>query len=355
MTKESISINISPQMMERLGDDVEIVICVKGEHLTSVRNGKVNATTDKQDGDMLAYMREAITKKNEAGKLRTSETYQATMNRWRDFLKDKGITGDTPLPWTMVTASLIEDFVVYLRQRETSKNTQSFYCRILRAICNSARKKGYAVADNLFRNIYTGKAKTRKRALRMDDIQRIANTETENEKAAFARNMFIFSFITRGMATVDIAHLTTENISNHRLTYKRHKTEQTVTMEWLCEMQHIADKYQKENEKYIFPLIDSTSPDSLHEFKKLQLRLNYQLKKLGKQLNLPLPLTMYVARHSWATIAKSSGVPTAVISDAMGHNSEKTTQIYLDSIDEGSIDTANKSIVDKLFQSNIPK
>lgn len=338
MPKEKIEIVVSPKLKARLGDDVEIYVCVKGEERVGYY-----VEESGQDGDMLVYMENVIAEKNAAGKLRTAETYQSTLNRLRDFLKK------TELPWRSVTPKFMEAFAAYLERRGIEKNTLSFYCRIVRAVCNRARKDGYAVSGGLFTDIYTGKAKTRKRALRMDDIKRIANVETVDDKEAFARNMFVFSFITRGMATVDIAHLTTDNINGRRLTYKRHKTEQTVTMEWLDEMQRIADTYHKDGSKYLFPLMNGSGSENRHKFKKLQLRLNYRLKKLGKRLDLPMPLTMYVARHSWATIAKQSGVPTAVISDAMGHSSERTTQIYLDSIDEGCIDSANQGIVSQLF------
>ena len=80
-------------------------------------------------------------------------------------------------------------------------------------------------------------------------------------------------------------------------------------------------------------------------------RVNHLLKKIGKQLDLPMPLTMYVGRHSWASIAKSRNVPISVISEGMGHDSESTTQIYLASLDTTVVDKANKKILDLLWSS----
>ena len=54
---------------------------------------------------------------------------------------------------------------------------------------------------------------------------------------------------------------------------------------------------------------------------------------------------MYVARHSWASIAKSRNIPVSIISDGMGHESEKTTRIYLASLDNFAVDKANNLII----------
>lgn len=76
--------------------------------------------------------------------------------------------------------------------------------------------------------------------------------------------------------------------------------------------------------------------------------VNSKLKEIGRKLNLSAPLTMYRARHSWASIAKSRNVPIAIISEGMGHDSEATTQIYLASLDSSVIDKANRLILSSL-------
>ena len=66
-------------------------------------------------------------------------------------------------------------------------------------------------------------------------------------------------------------------------------------------------------------------------------------------LKLPIPLTLYVARHSWASVAKAQGVPVSVISEGLGHDSEATTQIYLASLDSSVVDKANSMILKSLM------
>lgn len=65
-------------------------------------------------------------------------------------------------------------------------------------------------------------------------------------------------------------------------------------------------------------------------------------------VGIKIPLTMYVARHSWASAAKSKGIPLSVISEGMGHDSEATTQIYLASLDTAIVDKANSLIISSL-------
>ena len=76
--------------------------------------------------------------------------------------------------------------------------------------------------------------------------------------------------------------------------------------------------------------------------------VNRALKAIGEQLELSIPLTMYVARHAWASIAKSKNIPLSVISEGMGHESETTTRIYLASLDTIAVDKANSLIINSL-------
>ena len=73
--------------------------------------------------------------------------------------------------------------------------------------------------------------------------------------------------------------------------------------------------------------------------------INHSLKAVAKVVGVTIPLTLYVARHSWASIAKSKGIPLSVISEGMGHDNEATTQIYLASLDTSAVDKANSLIL----------
>lgn len=334
---KDIEVIVSKELLTLVGHDLKVCITVRNE------GGK---TAPAADGDMGEFMRRIILEKEAASQFRTAEAYRAALNCWHRFLGH-----EKTIPWEMVTPRQMTLFADYLKKRGATKNTQSFYFRILRAVCNKAREAGEAnLPDKLFDNVYTGKARTHKRALPVEDIRRIVSAEPKSKKEQLARDLFIFSFITRGMAPIDMAHLRRENIVAGRLVYLRHKTGRAISMEWIAEMQEIASRYERDGSDFLFPLMSSDGAEGWRQFKRSSQAVNYHLRKLGKRLALPLPLTLYVARHSWATVAKNTGVPTALISDAMGHSSERMTQIYLGSIDVGRVDTANREIVDMLHK-----
>lgn len=113
-------------------------------------------------------------------------------------------------------------------------------------------------------------------------------------------------------------------------------------------MQEIIDKYDFPETPYLLPIIKNTGTDEWRQYKNAAHLVNDKLKKLGERLELPIPLTSYVARHAWASIAKSKNIPVSTISEAMGHDSENTTRIYLASLDTSVVDKANSLILNSL-------
>ena len=110
-------------------------------------------------------------------------------------------------------------------------------------------------------------------------------------------------------------------------------------------MQEIVEKYNNSQSQYMLPIIKSINKDERMQYKNAICLINRKLKIIGKMVNLQLPLTMYTARHSWANAAKNKNIPISVISEAMGHDSESTTQIYLSSLDTSIVDRANNIII----------
>ena len=83
-----------------------------------------------------------------------------------------------------------------------------------------------------------------------------------------------------------------------------------------------------------------TEQQKLNRLHKVITKVNKVLKAIGEELNIPIKLTTYCARHSYATVLKRAGVATSIISESLGHSSEKVTQIYLDSFENNQIDKA---------------
>lgn len=160
--------------------------------------------------------------------------------------------------------------------------------------------------------------------------------------------MFMMSFYLRGMSLIDMAFLKKTDLQNGHITYRRRKTGQQLTIEWTKEMQMLLDKYPQNSSDYILPIIKNTGVNERCVYRNMGYQINNRLKKIAKMIGVTIPLTLYVARHSWASAAKAKGIPLSVISEGMGHDSEATTQIYLASLDTSVVDKANSIILKSL-------
>lgn len=291
------------------------------------------------------FMRETIALLDNMGRVRTAEAYRSSLNSFMRFRKG------ADLPFYMLDSDLIKAYETWLIRSGVCPNTSSFYLRNLRAVFNRGIEKGFSVHDNPFRHVYTGVDKTRKRAIPMEDIRQLMNMDFNRLPAQeFARDMFLFSFYTRGMSFVDMAFLRKEDLKDGNLVYKRRKTGQQLVVKWESCMQHIVDKYVMEGSPYLLPVINvNSAEDEREQYLRTAHNINRNLKKIGQEMRLRFPLTMYVARHSWASIARDKQIPVSVISQCMGHESEKTTRIYLASLSTDVIDHANRSVLEDLF------
>lgn len=176
-------------------------------------------------------------------------------------------------------------------------------------------------------------------------MRQIVKTDlTDKPHFALARDVFMFSFYTRGMSFVDIVKLKHEDIKEGIISYKRSKTGRPLQVEVTDQIQKIMDRYSSDS-IYVFDMIEGDTPYDLYKsYKNAYVRLNRNLKQIAQQLSLGVNLTSYVARHSWANIAKQKGIPIAIISEGMGHSSERLTRIYLKDFDSSVIDDANKLV-----------
>ena len=288
---------------------------------------------------LFSFWHSIIAQLKQLGKVRTSETYTATLKSFMAF------RGDQDVPLDGISSDMMLLYEAYLKTREVRMNTISFYMRNLRAVYNRAVEKGLTPQNNPFRHVYTGVDKTVKRAIPIKDIKALKELDLSMKPSLdFARDMFMFSFYTRGMSFVDMAYLKKTDLQNGILTYRRRKTGQELTIKWEKCMAEIIAKYPEPQTNYLLPIIKEQGNERRQYDNALHL-VNYRLKELSTMLKLQRPLTMYVARHSWASAAKAKNVPLSVISEGMGHDSEATTQIYLASLETSVVDKANKMIL----------
>lgn len=293
----------------------------------------------------IAYAQRLIAQLENAN-VPVAEKYKCSLNKFIKF------HGDKEVPFRCFTPQLMTSFERWMKGNVT-RNISSFYMRCLHAIYNRAVEE--SVADdgrNPFHHVYTGVDKTQKQALPMALIQKIKDCNLDGKpKMAYARDIFMLSFYFRGMSFVDMAYLTKRNIANGILTYRRKKTAQPLTIKMLPRMEEIVGRYAASCAgDYLLPILSEADCKKARlQYKAASRKINTQLKKLGEMLNLPIKLTMYVARHSWATAAQDRNVPISVISRGLGHDSEKTTRVYLASIDTSEVDKANDLILSSLL------
>lgn len=291
----------------------------------------------------ISFGRELVRQLKQIGKIQTAERYTTVLNSFERFRRERDV------PLDEVDSNLMVEYEIFLNASDVCPNTSSYYMRGLRAIYNRAVEKELTVQCTPFKHVYTGIDKTVKRAVPLKIIRQIKELDLTLVPAMdVARDIFMFSFYTRGMSFIDMAYLKKRDLQNGVLSYRRKKTGQQLFIKWERPMQEIIDKYNTDGSPYLLPIIRNMNADERQQYKNAAHLVNNKLKKLGEILGLAVPLTSYVARHAWASIAKSKNVPVGIISEAMGHDSEKTTRIYLASLDTSAIDKANNQILKSL-------
>lgn len=289
------------------------------------------------------YMSALISALRRTDRIRTMENYLATLNSFRKFRRDTDIMIDS------LTKDVIAEYEAWLRGRGNTPNTTSFYMRNLRATYNRAVEDGITDNRNPFRHVYTGVDKTVKRALPLRIVRRIKELDlSAHPRMDFARDMFMLSFYLRGMSLIDMAFLRKSDLRFGHVSYRRRKTGQLLDIKWTKEMQAIVDKHPAGTSPYLLPIVGADDSDTRRIYRNAGCNINYHLRKIASMAGIDTTVTMYCARHSWASAAKSKGIPLGVISEGLGHDSESTTRIYLSTLETSVIDKANSLIINSL-------
>ncbi|MBO8432586.1 MAG: site-specific integrase [Bacteroidetes bacterium] len=329
------------------------------------------------------------------GRQRRAEIWRTTFNSFSRFLggKDIGLR--------QMEGRLMQRYENCLLAGGLCPNTTSFYLRNLRSAYSKAVKAKLCPAprQNPFSEVYTGVAKTRKRAVCADTLRAIRKLDLDGRPDLdYARNLFLLSFYTRGMAFADMAGLRRSDLKEGILCYVRRKTGRPLFIHWEERMQETVEALWRDAEAmgaavrqrggkrlsrrdagqlasnrgagclgagamggkgtassragkdadgdgYLLPIVRDGEAHARSAYRNVQYKVNQGLKEIGKMLGLKMPLTMYVARHSWASLAKAKEVPLAIISDGLGHASEKVTRIYLATLDMNAVDEVNRMII----------
>lgn len=288
-------------------------------------------------GSLLSFMEYRIKKMYENNQFKTASIYSTVLNSFRKFRLDGDLQIDK------IDRDLMMRYELYLKSDGICQNTISCYMRVLRAIYNRAVEAGLTIQRYPFKRVYTGIDKTIKRAVSESVIIRLKDLDlSDKADLSMARDLFLFSFYSRGMSFVDMANLRRSNANNGNLSYKRSKTGQNLVIRIEPCMDEIINRYKHlAVEDYLLPIFTSTKSNYMGQLRNY----NNRLRRISQLLDLPKSLSSYVSRHSWATLALRKGISVQIISEGMGHENESTTRIYLASLDQAIIDDANARII----------
>jgi integrase len=322
----------------------------------------------RDDGKLMSYGERLAFGLERRGQLRTARAYRTVTRGIVIFNSGRDI------PLEHINARLVKDFESHLKEKGRLPNTISYYMRNLRAIYNKAaaekRIAGYK-GDNPFAGTCTGVTKTMKRTLSLDEIKKIHNLDfpallekerygskryAHIESLGTAHRYFSFCFYARGMCFIDMAYLRKDNIRGGFIRYVRKKTGRQIEVRITPQIQEILSNFamQVKDSPYLFPVIsnrDGAKPkvkDARLQYETALRAQNSRLKRIAGLAGVHKPVSTHWARHTWATIGKQQNIPLRVISECLGHTSEKTTLIYLDSLDNSVLDAANEAVASAL-------
>lgn len=293
-----------------------------------------------------------VERAKQGGRYSTANAYSSTLNNFQSFTQNPTQTFEELTPKEM------KRYEQFMFMNALSHNTISLYIRLLRSICNQAVAQRVAEIDTaeLFRNIFTGCKETAKRAIKPAIIARLMNADfNEHPQLRYSRDLFMLSFYLRGIPFVDLAYLRKSDVQNNTLIYYRQKTKTLLCVPLESCALKIIKQYagRCKDSIYLLPIITGVGEEGHNQYCSALRLYNKHLEQISNLLKLDVRLTSYVARHSWATTAQNTDVPIAVISSILGHTSEKTTHVYLASIENKKIKEANRKVIGSIKKESL--
>ena len=309
--------------------------------------------------DIFQMFKEVAEKLRQQGRVSTATGYDTAANSLRTFQGKLRVSD--------VTSAFLEDYESEQRRQGKSPTTVGIYLRNLRAIVRIAQKMKLLTDDEypFGKGRYEiPAARNIKKALKLSEIEKIYNYQTEEGSAAHrAKDFWLFSYLCNGINVKDICRLRWKDVSNDNITFIRAKTARTKKSELKPVLAVLTPALQaiinrqatsvRNFEAYVFPILPSNvTPQRERELVQYLTRsINKYIRRIAAELGISKPVTTYTARHSFATVLKRSGASNEYIGEQLSHSSLRSTASYIDSIDDEDVKLkyANK-LLD--FQSN---
>lgn len=317
---------------------------IEGKDFTASSLLKSNVTSSCLHNNVDECFSYYIKMLKEQGRLRYAGMYEVSHN---SFIKFNN--GSLELPFNDIDIVWLKKYEAWMLKQGLAVNTIGTRVRHLRAVFNMAIEHHIIDKESYpFHSYKVSKMSQSpsKRAMSKADIQRVIEYQGKTDMERLAIALFTFSYFTAGINFIDMAMLKHENIVDGKLCYIRAKTKKQIIIPLQEKSKEIISDYSASSANrsdYIFPIFSAYHQSGVQKANRLHkvlAKINRALKHIGEELDLPIKLTTYVARHSFATVLKRAGVSTSIICESLGHSSEKITQIYLDSFENSQIDEA---------------
>ncbi len=300
---------------------------------------------DKQTSDVVldAYIK-YLNYLKQAEKYGTAESYTASMNALKTF------TNMGSLNFSDIDFRFLLSFEHHLRVKGNSDNTISYKIRPLRALHYKYCYEVDIPQPNAYKRFKVGRLSrvSAKRSLSKEQFINFTEYIPLNNSEKIAKDIFMFSFLTRGMNIADISKLKRSNIVGDSIVYRRSKTGSTFTIKITESIRIILENYNQIG--YIFSILKPYHKDEKYSIRLFTKFVNNNLKRIADELEIPR-ITTYYARHTYSSLARENGFSVEMISQALGHQDLKTTMVYLDSFADEQMDKMTSVIFQSILTS----
>ena len=247
----------------------------------------------------------------------TLQKYENCKRHFEQFLKSK--YKRTDLKFSELTPLIIHNFELFLLTvAKCRPNTSTKILKFLKTITIYGQKHGF-LAHDPFANKRFHLENTDRGFLTDEEIKNLIHKEMASPRLDLVRDIFLFSCFT-GLAYIDVANLTEDNIveldGRKWIMTRRQKTRVATNIILLDIPKRIIEKYAPVRKNgHLLPILSNQ-------------KMNAYLKEIADLCNIRKPLSFHMARHTFATMSLSKGVPIESVSKMLGHTNIKTTQIY---------------------------
>ena len=268
----------------------------------------------------------------------------------------KAFLGNEDISFQNITAPLLKKFVIYLKADKDLNDRSSMNCLIvIRTIFNKAINEG--LVESKYYPFGPGKvqikfSETRKIGLNEVEIKKLEDVVLEENSPLFhARNIWLTSFYFAGIRISDIIKLKWTDINDGRLAYVMGKNQKVVSLKIPEKANLIIENNRKIKEKgssYVFPYLKDKDGDDEKiinsKTRSSNAKINKQLAKVVKKLDINKKVTMHISRHSFGQIAGDK-IPPQLLQKLYRHSDLKTTIGYQASFIHKDVDGALSDIL----------